>query len=245
MANRIVIKKSIVAGVRPAPGDLLEGELGVNVTDETLWGGVADPLLDPIRLNPTNVGGALGYALFDYRFATIGTVSPGNGRVSYLTPFVALGTVNTVYIHKNDASGGGGDDASFFWEELKAGDWLNLYDDSNYDERVSFDVTGPAVLNGDIFEVPVTEFESLPTLDPLTDGQRLKLLARIVTAAGGATDEITADIANATGVFIDDFNATAVDFTIAAADDYIFTYAGDSNYYRYIGLKPADRKSTR
>ena len=97
-----------------------------------------------------------GYFQFEYRWA-VNDSTPASGRVS--TDNNADPTlVTTVYLHKLDANG---DDLSLFFEAIDAGDWLNIGEDQDITLNQRYDATGQAVLNGDVWEVPVVHFDGI------------------------------------------------------------------------------------
>ena len=72
-----------------------------------------------------------------------------------------------LYINKKDRTN---TDMSLFLTSIDKGDYFNIHDNNDVGDFVAFDVTGKAVQNGDVFEVPVTRYDDNGTL---RDGERV------------------------------------------------------------------------
>lgn len=114
---------------------------------------------------------AIGITEFNYIVDTNNTATPASGAISLDNSDPAL--VTTMYINKFDSTGG---DITLFLDELKTGDWLNLYDrtDSGIFER--YDVSGAISIVGDVYHVPVVLFDNSVTR--LNDADQVKLFWR-------------------------------------------------------------------
>ena len=110
---------------------------------------------------PKQSTSGLGIVEFDYRFDSNNSeILPDAGHVSRTeindVPPGTSGETATLYFNKESQNG---NDLSLFFEEMLAGQWLNLHareDTTNYE---SFDVIGNAVLTGNIWTVPVKVYD--------------------------------------------------------------------------------------
>jgi len=102
----------------------------------------------------------LGIIQFSYVWATPVDTSPNSGRVSStiidVVPPGTPGEVATLYFSEISDSGS---DLSLFFEEMMEGQWLNLHEREDTANFQAFDITGNAVLNGNVWEVPVVVWE--------------------------------------------------------------------------------------
>ena len=119
----------------------------------------------------------IGIIQFSYRWA-IDTAVPNGGQMSRqphpLPAPIVVGDPYTLYLNK---VGDGGEDLSLFFGEIQAGQWMNVHDKADTGNGESYDVTGPAVLVGDVYEVPVTVFEV--TGVPFSGNERVSLFWKI------------------------------------------------------------------
>jgi hypothetical protein len=127
-----------------------------------------------------NTGGA-GIITMGYRYVN-STATPASGRLtSNNTATPASATI--VYIHRQNEVG---DDMSLILESLGNGDWCNIHEASNANDHEAYDIIGPPVLNGDIYEVPVTHFRSSGA--GLANNMQVLLAVRkVVNEVPGAT----------------------------------------------------------
>ena len=107
---------------------------------------------------------ALGITQFSYKMQLPSTTIPDPKFLSKDVEDPSL--VTMLYINKNDDAGQ--TDLTLFLENIRAGDWLNIFDKQDSSNFESYDVIGDVVLNGDIFEVPVVVYESTSTISANT-----------------------------------------------------------------------------
>ena len=100
-----------------------------------------------------------GLYQFDYTFKSNITSTPLAGEITL--DDADLSKTTKVYINKIDK---GGHDMSMFIEDIAKDDYFNIYDSADAGNFVSFDVTGVPVLNGDVYEIPVTQYEYKGTI---------------------------------------------------------------------------------
>ncbi len=124
---------------------------------------------------PGKSGGALGFTQFDYRWDLPPDSTPGPGHISRDGDPTDPSTVTTLYLSKWDSSG---DDYSLWFAYMKEGDWLNIYDRTDSNVQEQYDITGPPVVNGDVFEVPVVLHAEVGTL--FVKNQHVSVFWRVV-----------------------------------------------------------------
>lgn len=107
---------------------------------------------------------ALGITQFSYKMQLPATVTPDPKFLSKDVEDPNL--VTMLYINKNDDAGE--TDLTLFLENIRKGDWLNIFDKQDSNNFEAYDVVGDVVLNGDIFEVPVIIYESTSTISANT-----------------------------------------------------------------------------
>jgi len=98
---------------------------------------------------------AAGLFQYDYKIKT--DAADPTPPVKYISfDNVTFASTTKVYINKKDRTG---TDMSLFLKSITTGDWFNIHDNGDINDFVAFDVTGPAVQNGDIFEIPVSHYD--------------------------------------------------------------------------------------
>lgn len=137
---------------------------------------------------PKQSTSALGIVAFQYEFKTGGDTTPPVGNVTLNAATQNLATV--IYVNKVN---GTGEDISLFLDNLQKGSWLNLYERSDVDNSLSFDVIGPPTVVGDIYEVPVEFFAEAG--NPMSNNLKIELFIRFTGAqtqvpAGGTTGQV-------------------------------------------------------
>lgn len=78
-----------------------------------------------------------------------------NGYIS-VEPFTDPAAATAVVVHKRDRDNF---DRTEYWQRVAAGHWLNIHDRTDSTQAWRYDVTGPAVAEGDTFRIPVTLYE--------------------------------------------------------------------------------------
>ena len=92
---------------------------------------------------------------FDYKIkVSASDATPPKKFISF--DDVDFAQTKFVYINKKDRTSS---DMTLFLSTIKKGDYFNIHDNNNINDFVSFDVTGSAVANGDVFEIPVDFYE--------------------------------------------------------------------------------------
>jgi len=104
-----------------------------------------------IEFSPSSGAGLLSGV---WRFSTSTTPPPASGRFQFDTG--AFGTVTEIDIHDFTRPGV---DASNFLSLLDVGDRLYIQDETNSDDWVIMDLTGPAVDNTTYWTLPVSSFQ--------------------------------------------------------------------------------------
>jgi len=204
MADVLQIKRSSIAGVVPASGTLMEGELAINIVDKNLWVGDSsnNPVklpflhflndLDDVNTEPAYVGERLTYELDDN----------DNGVWVPKRSFSALGIKEFEYtltlpldttpsarhlsrdgntpddvtvLYLHERDQTNGD-ISLFIKEMRAGDWLNLHFKRDTEKFEKYDIIATPTKNGDVWEIPVSPYEHQGTL---SNGNRVRLFWRI------------------------------------------------------------------
>ena len=97
----------------------------------------------------------------------------------------------TLYIHDRDSNG---TDQTRFLDAIKTGDWINLYKTADTDVSEQYDATGPAVLTGDVFAVPVVYYGAAGTLvngDAISVSWRIAQTAAVWGAIEGTLSDQT------------------------------------------------------
>lgn len=135
---------------------------------------VYDKSADEWKASQGNTG--LSIVRFNYNMFLPPTSTPASGDVSRNNADPLLAT--TLYIHATDADGV---NENNFWNEIKAGDWFNIYDQADSANHEAYDVTGPAVLNTDIWSIPVVSFQAEGS--GLLDNMAVTVLWRIKAVA--------------------------------------------------------------
>ena len=90
--------------------------------------------------------------------------------------FANSGDAGTLYVNKIDNSSS---DVSVFLSKPKKGDSFDMHKDSNLSTFITFDVTGPAVENGDVYEIPVKLYEKVGSF---TAGEKINIRWNLATA---------------------------------------------------------------
>ncbi len=121
---------------------------------------------------PRNSVSGLGFVVFDYNFDTDITNTPASGNIQMNNVDATLAT--ELYFHSIDRTG---KDVDAYWNEIKEGDWFNIYRSNDTTRFYSFDATGPAIQNGSVWTIPVVSY--LVEGTPIGDGNRVKVLWRI------------------------------------------------------------------
>jgi len=205
MADILKIRRSLVSGNVPAPASLGEGELAANIPDKKLWigdsngdpiefplGSIGDLYLDDLldvdapapeggdrlawdgdeeKWIPKRSLSALGIMEFEYTMQLPPDSTPSLKQISRNDSDPAQATI--LYLNKRDRSGA---DISLFIKEMRAGDWLNLHKKIDVDVYEKYDIIGTPTQNGDIWEIPVENYENAGTLN---NGNRVRLLWRV------------------------------------------------------------------
>jgi len=141
---------------------------------------------------------ALGIAEFNYQMDLPLDTTPVSGDISRDAD---PNTVTTLYVHQEDS---GGNDRSLFFQSMKTGDWINLHQQADVDNFESYDLTGPPVLNGIIWEFPVTTYSVGGA--PLSNNDNISLFWRNLATTGPS------GVGNYSAI------AKSADFAIAKAD---------------------------
>ena len=137
--------------------------------DRLAWDNVSGKWIPKASLS------ALGFVEFSYKMDLPAETNPVAGDVSRDTDNPA--TTTTLYFNKLDSAG---NDKSLFFQEFKAGDWINLHDDADVVNEESYNITGVATLVGDVWEIPVSLYEVGGTT--LANNDDLQVFWRIRTA---------------------------------------------------------------
>jgi len=119
---------------------------------------------------------ALGLVSFHYDFNTILTDSISSGDVSLNNGTQPSATELYISAVTNE-----GDDISLFLENLTAESWINLYDQSDTAQFISFDVAAPPAENAGVWTIPVSFFGQAGAA--LSNNQKLSVLFRFVQPA--------------------------------------------------------------
>jgi len=109
-----------------------------------------------------NAAGSLAGGLFqfDYKIKTdASSTTPAAKHISF--DDVDFTKTTKLYINKKDRTN---TDMSLFLNSIVAGDWFNIHDNNDINDFVAFDITGPAVVAGDVFVVPVSHYGGNGTL---------------------------------------------------------------------------------
>ena len=102
-----------------------------------------------------DVSASGGLFQYDYKIKTDASdPTPAVKHISF--DDVDFTKTTKVYINKKDRLG---TDMSLFLKSIGKGDWFNIHDNGDINDFVAFDVTGPSVQNGDIFEIPVSHYD--------------------------------------------------------------------------------------
>jgi len=101
---------------------------------------------------PKRSTSALGIAQFEYKLKLPLDTTPAGG---FLSRDADPLTVVTLYFNILDSNG---DDLSLFFDYMEVGDWLNIHARDNTDDSEQYDVVGPAVKVGDVWELPVSSY---------------------------------------------------------------------------------------
>ncbi len=177
---------------------------------------------------PGKSAGALGFTEFDYDWGMPPDATPASGDISRDGTSEDPSTATTVYINKINPQG---DDYSLWYGYFKKGDWINIHDDADSAQYERYDVTGPAVENGAVFEIPVAYHDSLGS--PFSNNQKLRVFWRVVPgdiqteqiADGAVTNPKIADDA-VTGRNIDSYHTLRQDMSVTQAEDDTFIQYG-------------------
>ena len=121
---------------------------------------------------------ALSVIQADYRWSTDTTAALTPGRVG--TDAADPATATLLRLHRLDAQSR---DTGPIIEMLDAGAWVNIHDRDTAATVHRFDSAGVPVLTGDVYELPVTVYDSVGTI---AANARVSVLMRF-TALPGAT----------------------------------------------------------
>ncbi len=118
---------------------------------------------------------ALGFIELDYNYKTSVDATPNAKEVARDNTDSSLTTI--LYFNMLDRES---NDVSFYFEYLTSGNWINLHDRDDFNNRQAYDVIGAPVLVGDVWQVPVSFYEETGTL--LTNG-RIRVAIRVGVSA--------------------------------------------------------------
>ena len=122
--------------------------------------------IDGARITTVDDAAPGGLFQFDYKIKTdAADPTPAAKFISFDN--VTFATTTKLYINKKDRTN---TDMSLFLKAITNGDWFNIHDNGNINDFVAFDVTGDAVQNGDVFEIPVAHYDDNGSL---TNGERV------------------------------------------------------------------------
>lgn len=134
--------------------DLLDVDVPAPLSGQHLyWDGEASAWKSKFSLAAVNI------QEFSYRWANAPNPLPGAGYISSNNANPAL--VTTLYIHEETRNG---NDATFLWDLLTIGDWVNISPPGDTSIANQYDVTGAPTKSGDVYTVPVTLFSTTPYL---------------------------------------------------------------------------------
>ena len=120
-----------------------------------------------------------GLFAFDYKFKNDAGTTPPEKFLQFDNADETLAT--KIYVNKIDR---GGNDMSLFLNVINTGDFFNLYEHDDINNNYSYDVTGTAVLNGNIYEIPVVYYASSP-VGTISNGDRVSILWKQPSSSGG------------------------------------------------------------
>ena len=143
----------------PLAGGTLTGPL-------TLAGGPLEPLEAATKKYVDDARFLAGIAIesFEYRLRPDAL---SEGSISFDT-YPDPSTAAEVRAHRLDRDSY---DRSPFWEQVTAGDWLNVHAREEARDAYRFDITGAPTLNGEVWHIPVTPYDQ--SGEQLTSGQRV------------------------------------------------------------------------
>lgn len=134
--------------------DLLDVDVPTPLSGQHLyWDGEASAWKSKFSLAAVNI------QEFAYRWSNAPNPLPGAGYISSNNANPAL--VTTLYIHEETRNG---NDATFLWDLLTIGDWVNISPPGDTTIANQYDVTGAPTKSGDVYTVPVTLFATTPYL---------------------------------------------------------------------------------
>lgn len=238
MANKVLIKKSTVAGNAPVAGDLDIGELAVNTADAKLYTKHSDGTVKQLSVGPKGDTGATGAAGplngAKYTFSSSTTdEDPGNGVVRYNNSTPIL--ISYIYIDLLDANNNLQQDWISSWDDIAGGTYrgvLTLQNQGGSNSINIFRIAGAVASAGGYARVPVTHVsgtlpsngETLAVVFSATGPQGIQGLPG-TTGAPGAPATITvgstttgAAGSSATVTNSGSANAVTLDFTIPRGD---------------------------
>lgn len=162
MANKVLIKKSTVAGNAPVAGDLDIGELAVNTADAKLYTKHSDGTVKQLSVGPKGDTGATGAAGplngAKYTFSSSTTdEDPGNGVVRYNNSTPIL--ISYIYIDLLDANNNLQQDWINSWDDIAGGTYrgvLTLQNQGGSNSINIFRIAGAVASAGGYARVPVT-----------------------------------------------------------------------------------------
>jgi len=137
---------------------------------------------------PRNSVSGLGFVIFDYRMDLPATATPANGDISRDNNDSSLTTI--LYITELDDND---TDVDAYWGEIKQGDWFNIQRTNDSTRKENYDVTGPATKVSNVWEIPVSFYETTGTA--LSDNEKVKVLWRI--SEPEIIDNLTSTASNA------------------------------------------------
>jgi len=137
--------------------------------------------------------------LFQYDYKIKLSASDATPAVKHISfDDVDFTKTTKLYINKIDRTN---TDMSLFLKAIDKGDWFNIHDNGDIGDFVAFDVTGAAVQNGDIFEIPVSRYDDNGTL---TDNERVFIHwqrdEEVITTIHDVNDIVKAGVYDGTGV---------------------------------------------
>lgn len=140
---------------------------------------LADSPLEPLEaatkkyVDDTRFLSGVSISTFEYRLEIGGAIDQGKVGTDNADPAL----VTKVIAHKLDRDNY---DRTEYFNQMAAGDWVNLHQRDDSGNVWRFDVTGPPVAAGDTWEIPVTPYDQSGA--DLTDGDRVLFVWRASAA---------------------------------------------------------------